>query len=357
MSVPFNRVPPTTNTSNVLYTHHSELAFVRTLSQSHQSTIHLVRDRTTQRMLVKKIIVINHDNRMSVYGEIARLLRFRDHPGIVRMYQVFCGDEVLASLCIGMPLVTSVTKCQEDHGLVTFLSEYLELGSLHHLLPHNNHALSLPEPVLAAISIMILITLRYLATNRCVHRNIQPENLLVTTSATGTVAIKLNNFGQAFVIVSRLCTIDTGTILYMSPERIHHEEYDESADVWSFGVMLYNWASHRYPFDSSTNHHRMSPMISANPRSSPMILPSPPPRILTREYYNNYSPLVRAQQDISRMKNVASIDTASNELNDFLGQALQRDPRQRASAAQLLLHPFLNKACSNAELSEYISRV
>lgn len=98
----------------------------------------------------------------------------------------------------------------------------------------------------AAVSIWdsVLHAIQYLQKRRVLHGDIKPGNILI--SDTG--AVKLGDFGSAVFLgkgkTKKLVTVVpdmTGTPEYMSPERlIIGSELDESSDIWSFGVVLYN---------------------------------------------------------------------------------------------------------------------
>ena len=52
--------------------------------------------------------------------------------------------------------------------------------------------------------------------------------------------------------------------------------------------------------------------------------------------------------------NFKSLDKMSSDLKDFLDRALEVNPEARATAEELLRHPFLNKASSLSGLEKYI---
>jgi serine/threonine protein kinase len=100
----------------------------------------------------------------------------------------------------------------------------------------------------------------------------------------------------------------TGTLLYMAPERISGGAYSFPADIWSFGLCL------------------MACAIGKNP------LPAD----------DGYWGVVHAVQQLPAPK-LSDFGAFSPELQDFLAQALHKDPRARARAEALLRHPFIAK--------------
>jgi serine/threonine protein kinase len=109
----------------------------------------------------------------------------------------------------------------------------------------------LPEPLLAQLARDMLRGLAALHQRRTVHRDIKPGNILLSLS---TGEAKITDFGiSAFAVDSTLaaCETFTGTVTYMSPERVESRPYGFAADVWSLGLVLLECATGRYPYDAS----------------------------------------------------------------------------------------------------------
>lgn len=86
--------------------------------------------------------------------------------------------------------------------------------------------------------IILLEAMNYLHTNKVAHRDLKPENLLLR-SVDDDALIKIADFGFAKRVTSKKLTTQCGTPGYVAPEILEGVPYDESADMWSVGVILY----------------------------------------------------------------------------------------------------------------------
>jgi serine/threonine-protein kinase len=91
-----------------------------------------------------------------------------------------------------------------------------------------------------------------------VHRDLKPENVFVARTVEGEERVKILDFGIARPIGGPSATqtgVAVGTPAYMSPEQAFKPStVGAPADCWSFGVMLYELAVGRLPFDGESAH-------------------------------------------------------------------------------------------------------
>ncbi|CAI5747515.1 unnamed protein product [Peronospora destructor] len=105
---------------------------------------------------------------------------------------------------------------------------------------------SLPEQEIRKIAIQLIQVLHVLHSNRIIHRDMKPQNILIGSRQQ----IKLCDFGFARAIghdTSLLRSIK-GTPLYMAPELVQKKTYNYTVDLWSLGVILYELAVGKPPF-------------------------------------------------------------------------------------------------------------
>ena len=90
----------------------------------------------------------------------------------------------------------------------------------------------------------ILEALEYLFNNDILHRDIKPQNILISNNS-----IKISDFGFAKSFEkNELITTFCGSPLYMAPEIILNREYTYLSDVWSLGVVLYELLVKEHPY-------------------------------------------------------------------------------------------------------------
>ncbi|XP_042425661.1 serine/threonine-protein kinase ATG1a isoform X2 [Zingiber officinale] len=95
--------------------------------------------------------------------------------------------------------------------------------------------------------------LKVLRENNLIHRDLKPQNLLLSTSDE-TAVLKIGDFGFArYLMPQGLADTFCGSPLYMAPEIIQDRKYDAKADLWSVGTILFQLVTGKLPFDGDTH--------------------------------------------------------------------------------------------------------
>lgn len=197
-----------------------------------------------------------------------------------------------------------------EDGVVCFMMEYMDGGSLQDIADQGGCA---NEITLANIAIQSLKGIKFLHDSCQIHRDLKPANFLISHKGE----VKVADLGLLKQLPQKSNNNDApslqktnsfvGTAAYMSPERIDGKPYSFSADIWSFGLSLMCLAQGRFPIASKGGYWSILSSIRDSPIPS---LPS---------------------------------DKFSPEFIDFLDSCLKRKPEDRATAQQLIEHPFLKK--------------
>ena len=148
--------------------------------------------------------------------------------------------EAEISLNISHPHIIKYYEIYEDLKTVSFVMDLVEGGDLFNFIlksPNNK----LDDDVALDLIIQILETLNYLHNEKGIcHRDIKPENFLILIE-NSKPQIKLIDFGFATFIDNKKQLFDyLGTPVYMAPEIVGKEPYDEKIDLWAAGIILYN---------------------------------------------------------------------------------------------------------------------
>jgi serine/threonine protein kinase len=101
----------------------------------------------------------------------------------------------------------------------------------------------------------ILLAISYFHEINLVHRDLKLENIMVYIAQQGqasSMCCKVTDFGFASYCGREGLSMPLGTPLYMAPEIISQQVYDEKVDVWAFGVIAFCMLTSQYPFDGKS---------------------------------------------------------------------------------------------------------
>ncbi|KAK4378190.1 hypothetical protein RND71_000052 [Anisodus tanguticus] len=127
------------------------------------------------------------------------------------------------------------------------VTEYMSGGSVYDYLHKQKGSFKLPT--LLKVAVDVSKGMNYLHQNNIIHRDLKAANLLMDENEV----IKVADFGVARVKAQTgVMTAETGTYRWMAPEVIEHTPYDHKADVFSFGVVLWELLTGKLPYEYLT---------------------------------------------------------------------------------------------------------
>ncbi len=168
----------------------------------------------------------------------ARIIARLSHPNIVTVYGVF-----------------------QHEGINWIAEEFVEPGRtladlLETLRKEGRYPVREARRMLGII-LRVADALGHAHSNRVVHRDVKPSNILLDSRGIPKVA----DFGIALQvgqdIAQRGTTGRTGTLEYMSPEQLRGDHLDARTDIWSLGVCLYEVLHLRLPFTGVDSEARL----------------------------------------------------------------------------------------------------
>jgi serine/threonine protein kinase len=129
-----------------------------------------------------------------------------------------------------------------------------------------------PVPVVTAARIIrgIAEGIRYAHERRCIHRDIKPQNILVT----GAMVPKITDWGISKVLEenTRKTTVAGFSLSYAAPEQIAPEKFgstDERTDIYQIGAVFYELVTGRIPLDNASMMEMVNEILYDDP-----VLPS-----------------------------------------------------------------------------------
>ncbi|MBN1681028.1 MAG: protein kinase [Anaerolineae bacterium] len=167
----------------------------------------------------------------------------RDNPAIVDRFQ----REGEALRQLDHPNIVKILDTIEEDGDHYLVMEYVSGGSLRDLIEQEGR---LPIENILNIALDLADALARAHRMNIIHRDIKPDNVLLAEDGTP----RLTDFGVAH-LGDRTRLTQTGSVIgtyaYLSPEACNGLELDERADIWAFGVMLYEMLIGRLPFEET----------------------------------------------------------------------------------------------------------
>ena len=213
-----------------------------------------------------------------------------DHDRLARFQRE---AEVLASL--NHPHIAGIYGLEEGHGVSALVMELVEVEDLSQRIA----ASAIPIDEALPIARQVAEALEAAHEQGIVHRDLKPANVKLRGDGT----VKVLDFGLAKAMepvagsspnVSKSPTVATpamtqmgmilGTAAYMAPEQAKGRAVDKRADIWAFGVVLYEMLAGRAAFTGETVTDIIAAVVTREPdwTALPATMPASITRLLAR---------------------------------------------------------------------------
>jgi serine/threonine protein kinase len=249
--------------------------------------VYLAREKKSKFIVALKMLYKQQLSKSNVEHQLRREIEIQSHlrhKGILRMYGFFW-----------------------DEKKIYLILEYAPGGELYKELKKQPDQ-RFDEQTSANYIRQLAIALRYLHHKKVIHRDIKPENLL---NCMGT--IKIADFGWSIHAPDNRRETLCGTLDYLPPEMVENKEHDNKVDIWSLGILCYEFLTGGPPFEAEGNS--------------------------------------------ATYERIKSIDLGfpahvSPEAQDLITKLLKKDPNRRITLEQVLEHPWIIGHCGRTTPEE-----
>ncbi|KAE8282402.1 Death-associated protein kinase 2 [Larimichthys crocea] len=257
------------------------------LGSGHFGQVRQVSERTSGTCWAAKFLKIRKTvgsrlgvERSSVEKEV-QILHAVQHPNIVTLKDVF-----------------------ESRAEVVLILELVSGGELFDFIAEKENLL---ESEAIEFMEQILEGLGFMHSKNIAHFDLKPENIMLSDKVSPHPNIKLIDFGLAHHFhQGEEYRSTSGTPQYIAPEVINCDPLSTAADMWSIGVITYILLSGLSPFQDDTNEGTLRNIIAMNYEFD--------------------------EQCFSMTSSMAK---------DFIQKLLVKDPNERMTAEECLLHPWI----------------
>eukprot|EP00035_Acanthoeca_spectabilis_P021519 m.438696 g.438696 ORF g.438696 m.438696 type:complete len:308 (+) comp18274_c0_seq1:32-955(+) len=237
--------------------------------------VYLAREKETKYIVALKVLFKSQLEKSGVEHQLRREIENQSHlrhPNILRLFAYFT-----------------------DKTRVYLILEYAPKGELYKAMQEVGR---FDEARTANYIKQLCEALKYTHSKGVIHRDIKPENLLLGLKGE----LKIADFGWSVHAPTSRRTTLCGTLDYLPPEMVEGKAHDKNVDLWSLGVLCYEFLVGEPPFEAEGNK--------------------------------------------ATYRRIAKVDLhfpdhVSVGARDFISQLLQHDPEARVSLEKCLQHPWL----------------
>lgn len=229
----------------------------RLLGAGGMGEVYLAHDEKLNRKVALKILpaeFISNDERVKRFELEAKAIAKLNHPGIVTVYDV-----------------------GNYEGVNYIATEFVEGKTLRDLM---GGKFKIRNIVLNSIQICDALAAAH--AEGIIHRDIKPENIMIRKDGYAKILdfglAKLTDLGQMTLrdLAATTKGVIIGTPAYMSPAQVTDDKIDQRTDLWSCGVVLYEFLTGKNPFKGANRQETFQAILSKDPEPCSSLNPEVP---------------------------------------------------------------------------------
>ena len=241
--------------------------------------------------------------------------------------------EAKATAALSHPNILDVHDVGTHEGAPYLVEELLEGESLKQRLERG----ALPASEALSIAVQIARGLAAAHEKHIVHRDLKPGNVFLTNQR----AVKILDFGLAKLVegvpVGEADTLThaptgatefgrvLGTVAYMAPEQARGQPVDQRADVFAFGVVMYEMVSGERPFRGATATDTIAAILKEEPAALPSRVPPALVEVIGKCLEKDPDSRYRGGSEVLQALEAVKLDEAAPLLSS-LRRSIRRRP-------------------------------
>ncbi|PHV71806.1 hypothetical protein CS063_04420 [Sporanaerobium hydrogeniformans] len=157
--------------------------------------------------------------------------------------------EALSAASLSHPNIVGIYDVGSDHDLHYIVMELVEGRTLKEVIAEEG---PFNSKVVLDYGVQMVSALRHAHRKKIIHRDIKPQNILITHDSV----LKVTDFGIAKAVDSSTVVATgnaIGSVHYFSPEQAKGKYVNETSDLYSCGIVLFELATKKLPFEADSH--------------------------------------------------------------------------------------------------------
>ncbi|XP_072014211.1 aurora kinase-like [Amphiura filiformis] len=210
----------------------------RPLGKGKFGNVYLAREKSTKFIVALKVLFKSQLQKAQVEHQLRREIEIQSHlrhPNVLRLYGYFYDDTRVYLILEYAPRGELYKELQKPPGRFDDQRTAMYIGQL-------------------------ADALHYCHSKKVIHRDIKPENLLLGIKGD----LKIADFGWSVHAPSSRRTTMCGTLDYLPPEMVEGKTHNDKVDLWSLGVLCYEFLVGKPPFESEGHSETYKRIMKVN---------------------------------------------------------------------------------------------